>query len=62
MRQKKLVLTSRTFVCPATNRPCLLGAVLLIKPPEVAVKGLDLDDDMTDAVKVAMVEEAERHG
>jgi hypothetical protein len=61
MRQKKLVLTSRTFVCPATNRPCLLGAVLLIKPPEVAVKGLDLDDDQASAV-AAMVEEAERRG
>jgi hypothetical protein len=61
MRQKKLVLTSRTFVCPATNRPCLLGAVLLIKPPEVAVNALDLDSDQASAV-AAMVEEAERHG
>ena len=61
MRQKKLVLPSRVFVCPATNKPCLLGATLLIKPPEMMVETF-LDDDQTDAVKAAMVEEAERHG
>ena len=62
MRQKKLVLPSRVFVCPATNKPCLLGATLLIKPPEMRMAPLELDDDTTDAVKAAMVEEAEGHG
>ena len=62
MRQKKLVLPSRVFVCPATNKPCLLGATLLIKPPEMKVTGLELDDDQLDAVKAAAVEEAARHG
>ena len=61
MRQKKLNLPARVFVCPATNKPCLLGATLLIKPPERQVDALDLDDDQTDAVKAAMVEESERH-
>jgi len=61
MRQKKLVLPPRVFVCPATNKPCLLGATLLIRPPEMKVESF-LDDDQTDAVKAAAVEEAARHG
>lgn len=62
MRQKKLVLASRVFVCPATNKPCLLGAVLLIKAPDIMQMPL-IDDDQMDAVRAQLVEEeAERHG
>jgi len=61
MRQKKLNLPSKGFLCPATGKMCWLGSTLLIKPPDIEQMSLQLDGDQASAV-AAMVEEAERHG
>ena len=35
MRQKKLNLPSKGFLCPATGKMCWIGATVLIKAPDI---------------------------
>ncbi len=71
MKQRKLNLPSKGFLCPVTNQMCWLGATLLIKPTELEQTPLKETIDYADLNEVTrqmaeeeygMKEEAERHG
>ena len=64
MRQRKHNLDRKKFICPATGKACLIGATILLTPPDIMQMPL-IDADEVNERGVAMaeaVEEAERHG